>query len=295
MPFPIDRSSTRARGPLAVLLLGFCASLLVPGAALADRANPDTTFIETQRASVLDHLDGILASVMTPSQALESVSLLLLDRRGANAELGSRLSPTSLDGIETQDEVDRIFLSAIHAVSHAGVQADTAASPVELALRFGEHLGEIPGMGASPLPFMLLSLAELAVATADSMRRTPDFPETEAAKLALRLIHTATHDQVESSGNIVERARTEQFRHKSVLVRMRCPKDGAPYRTIDMKTKIHGNGDVATIYFLNCTVCGEAVTVDYVGEVASKLNRIADRQKIRGKPRPTPPPRRLDP
>ena len=142
---------------------------------------------------------------------------------------------------------------------------------------------------------MVLSVVQGSLAAADSLRRLPDYPAGSADKLALRLIRHLTSDFAAAREDFIRQAKVDAFRQSSVIMRLRCPRDGSPYKVSDMKNNLSDSGQVSTIYFLNCTGCDSPESLHFRLEVASRLNQASEKQPLKQQPQPKRPNPGLEP
>jgi hypothetical protein len=221
-----------------VVLFLFLAGVGLPLQAGAEPAELDQEFLDMQVPLVLAAAREESLKVATPAQALEATSRLLILRREALVQLEGRVPLFTFDGIETQDAYDHVVVTAIHGLISPVAEADTTF-PAEHSPYFNEVVGSLPDPGSSPVPFMVLGIAELAIATADSLWSDPTIPQQAVAKLALRMIHASSTLYEVSRSDAFAAASATSFRQSAVLMRLRCPKDGGRYRKNGMKTKVH--------------------------------------------------------
>lgn len=279
--------------PILPLVALLASGLGAPTPAGADFPNPDQVFLDTQTSVLQGHRDETLASGPTPTAAMNAIHGMLVSRRVALAELGNGQPLRRFDEIETQDTLDKTFARILDEIAYAGILADTTMPAQELGVRFAQVMGSPPDMGKNPLAFMAIGMAEIATITVDSLRADPTFPNLEADKLALRLIHSATQAHISVYDDMMLRSGAEAFRQKSVIGRMLC-EEGYPYKIMNQKNKLHGSGEISTMYYLNCQT-GEPFVAEFYLEAASKLNKVADRQKLTAKPTAASPSPGLDP
>jgi hypothetical protein len=263
---------------VAVLPLLLLAGL--PGSAGARVAEPDTTFLKTRTAEVQHLAAAGVEAATSPRGALDAIRKVLLTRDGALGELGARHSLTSFDGIETQDRYDREVVLALGRVAVAGVAADSTLPAEGEAVQFNEALGSLPQLGDTPVAFMVLAVVEKSIAAADSLHHAAGFPARDADKLALRLIRHVAGDYEAVQHDFLRLAAADSFRQSSVVMRMRCPKDGGIYRLTNMKNKIAASGEISRLYYLQCSTCSDVLQVEFPLPVASRLNEVAPKQKL---------------
>jgi hypothetical protein len=289
--------TTRRRSvhPRAISLLAALPLLAASGPAYARFAQPDSVFLNSNVAEINRLAPVNAPSEVTPPRAVETIRKILRTRDNALRELAGNLPLTEFDGIETQDQYDEQVVLAIHRVARVGVDADSTLPPEADAVRFNSVMGTLPKLGDSPVGFMVLTTTEAALAAADSLGRTRDFSPQNADKLALRMIRYLTSDFAAAREDFIRKAKVDGFRQSSVIMRLRCPKDGGTYRVVEMKNKLGESGEVSTMYFLNCMTCAEPEVLHFKLEVASRLNQAAERQLLKKAPEARRPNPGLDP
>ncbi len=280
----MQTSRVAIAGVLAWILAG------VPATPVWARfAEPDSTFLRSQEAAIEAMAAGGMPKAQSPEGAVEVIRGLLARRDAALRELGKTLPLTQLDGIETQDRYDGAVVDAVNRIAAAAVAADSTLPPEQEAILFQKRLGPMPELGDKPVAFMVLGAAGDAVAGADSARGDPGLSPGSADKLALRLILHGTTVYRRSHDDLIMAAKADGFRQTSVILRMRCPQDGGSYRVTDMKNKIEPDGSIATLYYIKCNICYAPDVVAFPQVLASRLNKAADRQKLKDKPKPARP------
>jgi hypothetical protein len=249
-------------------------------------AKLDQEFLDTHvpliDAAITEDPEGIT----NPVEALEAVRRLIAFRQESLWTLHSRVPLTTFDGIATQDAFDHVIVQALIEITTAGAAGDTTF-PIEHSALFNEVMGPFPDLGNAPAPFMILGLAQMAVTTADSLWSDPRIPRPAVAKLATHLIQAGTTIYAAASADAFATAQASSLHEGSVVVRLRCPTDGGTYRINTLRNKIYGEGDIHTLYYLQCDICAEPALLEFPQELTSKLNRMADRQKLKGEPRGT--------
>ncbi len=266
----------------STLAVAVLAALARP--ALAEPAHPDEAFLKAREAAVQEILDRSKDTMSSPEGALQVIRKLLRERDQALVDLQPRQPLTTFDGIETQDRLDRTVVLALNEVVNRGIAADTTLPPEPLAVRYTRVLGPMPELGDKPVAFMVLEMAKVAVAAADTVSRAPDFPERAAAQLAERLIKHATNHYAEIDADLILGAKAKSLRQTSVVMRLRCPKDGGTYNLVNMKNKVYEDGSVSTIYWLNCSTCGSPLALEFPLELMSRLNEAGQPQRLKNKP-----------
>ena len=284
-------SSRLPRIPITALLL---ATFAWWSPAEAELATPDQEFLDTHipliDVAVSEDPEGITSTV----DALEATGRLLTFRQESLWKLHSRVPLTTFDGIATQDAFDHEVVKALADIMTAAATADTTF-PVEHSALFNEVMGPFPDLGNAPAPFMILGLAEMAINAADSLWSDPRIPQAAVAKLATHLIQAGTTVYAGASADAFATAQSSSMREGSVVVRLRCPKDGGTYRINTLRNKVYAEGDIHTLYYLQCDICAEPALLEFPKELTSKLNKMADRQKLKTEPRGTRPTDGLDP
>lgn len=265
---------------IASLALGACLSWSPAGAELA-KLNQEflDTHVPLIEAAITEDPEGVHDAV----EALEATRRLLAFRQEALTTLHSRVPLTTFDGISTQDAFDHHVVESLTQVLTVAASADTTF-PLEHSALFNQVLGPFPDLGNAPAPFMVLGLAQLAVNAADSLWSDPRIPRAAVAKLATHLMRAATMIYAASTADAFATAQSASTRESSVVVRLRCPKDGSTYRINAMKNKLGAEGDIHTLYFLQCDLCAEPAVIEFPRVLSSKLNKMADRQKLKEKP-----------
>ncbi len=278
-----------------ILTVAVLAPALHPIRAEARFAEPDQAFLDREIPAVQALAARAVPGETGPQQALDIVRQILDRRKAALTELAATHSLTGFDGIETMDRYDRAALLAVNDVAKVGVAADSTLPPEGNALRFAEVMGTPPDLGDKPVAFMVLELAEILVTTADLLENDPVIPAPAPAKLALRSLAGASEAYRTSQEDLLESSKAEAFRQSSVILRMRCPKDGSSYNINSMKNKVSGTGEISTIYFLECPVCHIPQAVEFPLDLATRLNQASARQKLKNPPKPAQPNRGLNP
>jgi len=286
-------SGTTLLGPIlaaAVLLPG----ILAPEAG-ARTAEPDQAFLDREIPAVQALAAQGVPGETGPREALGLIRQILDRRQQALTKLSTTLSLTDFDGLETMDRYDRAVTYALDDVARIGVEADTTLPPESHALRFSEVMGAPPEMGDKPVAFMVLELAQILVTTADLLENDPAAPPPSPAKLALRSLHGATTAYRTALEDILVASKAEGFRQSSVILRMRCPRDGSALKINTMKNKVGAAGEISTLYFLECPVCHVPDVVEFPLELATRLNQASERQRLKTPPEPARPDPGLNP
>ena len=278
----MNQIRTRAVGAglLAVVLC-----LAAAPAARAETAKVDETFLKDQAALTDSLLHAGAGAPASPIAALDLAHRLLLQREAGLVILGKKLPLTTFDGIETQDRFDRSVVEALQGVATKAVAADTTLPPQAQAVLFNNVLPGVPALGNKPVAFMVVGMTEAALVAADTLIARNEIPPENAAKLALRLMRYATNLYMDAQNDLVTSAQAESMREGSVVLRMRCPKDGGTYKVIREKSRLHEDGSLSHIYWLNCTVCGDPQALEFPRAIATRLNQAGSRQVLKSPPK----------
>lgn len=272
-----------------------CGLLLGAGPGEADPPQPDQAFLDEQIPQVETMARELLAAPHSPRGSMEGVKALLIQRQSAINQLGQRIRLSSFDGIRTQDLYDESVVRALHEVVLAGIAADTTAPPDEDVFLYAEAMSGLPPLGQSPVPFMIVGMAQSAVTVADTLVSRGLLPRASADKLSLRAVHHATEAYEAMQGDLLTADKVAGFHESAVLIRLRCPEDDGQYQVNHVKTRGSQDGAISRVYYLQCTVCAKPLAVEFPQELASELNRRTKRQKMKEKPKPTRPDAGLDP
>jgi hypothetical protein len=278
----MNQLPTRNAG--AAVLAAILLSAAVP-AARADTAKIDQAFLDTQAALIDSLVQQGSSDLTSPTRALEVAHRLLQRRETGLVTLGKTHPLTSFDGIETQDRFDRNVVEALNQVVTRAVEADTTLPPQSQAVLFNKALPMVPALGDKPVAFMVVGMAEASYVAADSLIAHHEVPPRNVAKLALRLMRYATTTYRNAQVDPITAAKAEAMRQSSVILRMRCPKDGGTYKVVQEKNKMHADGSLSRIYWLNCTVCGAPQALEFPLPLASRLNKAGSRQILKETPK----------
>jgi len=150
---------------------------------------------------------------------------------------------------------------------------------VEQIAMFESALGNLPDLGKQPLAFMVLVALEQTVNAADSLVAHQEMTRSQAAATALGFAQTALDQAKFGNKDFLTESGRDDFRQSSVILRLRCPKDQGVYKLNDIKSRVAGVGDISRIYYLQCSVCAEPRAISFPLELASRLSRLAVRQK----------------
>jgi hypothetical protein len=255
----------------------------VASAASADVPQADRAFLDAHVPAVAA-LRALADSVRSPEDAVELIRRTLVQRRMDLGTLQAKLPLTTLNGIETQDHYDTSVLDAVHRLALAGMVADTSAIAPEDMKAFGIRMGQLPDLGNKPVPFMVLGLAEMALVAADSTQGV--LPRRTSSRIAAYVIGNATNRFYQSRGEEVMAASAQNFRESSIVMRLRCPKDGSTYRLNSKQNRMDADKSVTTLLYLQCNECRTPLLLEFPYELATKLNRMADKQKLGPAPEP---------
>jgi hypothetical protein len=267
---------TKASLHICLVCLG---SLLLSGAARAEVPTPDQDFLDRSEAELLSLVDSLTTGLHSTEGALAGLRRILAERERTLLELHATNPLTDLTGIETQDQYDSKVLSAVARLLAVNRTAGGAPpGPEEIAM-FDAALGNLPDLGKEALPFMVLIVLEKIVLAADSLVARGDMDAAEAASTALGFAQTAMNKAMVGDKDFLSESGRQDFRQNSVILRMRCPKDNGVYRVNNMKNWIQETGDISRLYYLQCAVCAEPRLVAFSLDLASRLNRMAVRQR----------------
>jgi hypothetical protein len=265
------------------LPLGILAGVLVSGPAAARMAVPDQTFLEDQTGQLEALRDSLLTRSESPPVILDGVRQVLVLRQEALQQLEERLLLTGLDGIETQDLLDDAVVRAIHDLVK-NVEIDTTTIDEEEAFLYAEALVGVPPLGESPVGFMVLQFADLAIQASDDVRDGAHIGENHAALLALNAVRHATNLYMSLDEDIVSQDRRATFRQNSVLFRLRCPEDQGGYGIVKQRNRLLPDDAIARVNTLVCTECGDTLMVTFPLILPSALNQRSQKQHLEEKP-----------
>jgi len=256
--------------------------------ARAERATVDQGFLDTEIPRIQTLADSLRQGAVGPLETLEAARTLSAARREALQQL-DRLHPlTTFDGIETQDRYDLQVAKSLYAVLATGFHADSTAAPAGIVKKFGDTLGPFPDLGPTPVGFMVMGLTDLALAAADElMQKDPGISRVGVAKAATQLLYAGAYLHHLAHEDEFADANASDFRYTSVILRLRCPKDGGKYKVLSNKNKVNEAGEISTVYKLQCTTCQTEREIEFKLDLQSRLNQMADRQKMKKKPKTT--------
>jgi len=274
-----------ARRHLAALVL--VAAVLGPAPAFAVRANPDLAFVARESAAIDSLAAALLPKAGSPAGAVAAVEQVLDARNAALRRLNEKLPLTTFDGIETGDRYDTGVVLALKQIVDMGRAAEGEAPPQEDAIYFSVILGEIPPLGKSPVGFMVLQHAHMAVNAVNALDNDPAISGDSARKLALRFMEQGMSLYAVSHVDAYALHEADSFRQSSVVVRLRCPTDGSTYRITDQKNKLGPNGEMSTLYYLKSNTTYEELVLEFPLPYVTRLNQAGERQELKEKPLPT--------
>lgn len=275
----IPRPRTTA---LSLIAFGLLAAGVLPARAVIPES--DTDFIDSHLPAIKTVRDETLAKPVTALNIYEGIRRIADLRQEAMAELNAVHPLTDVDGIETLDDYDYEAVLVLDELASTFTEADTTAPRPEQLRQFNAVLGGIPSLGETPVGFMVFGIADLAFTVADTLWADPAVSRPELAKTAVNLIHVATerYTEARAKDNVVDPAfvkKAGRFRTNSVIMRMRCPKDDSVYRIVDIRNRGDAEGNILSTYYIQCQVCEDPRVIEFVQEIQSRLNRMADRQK----------------
>lgn len=275
-----SRAHNRSGLLIPVLLLALAAP------AHAERANIDQKFLDTEIPRVNALADSILATDQGPIETLEGTRRLATLRHETLLDL-DRLHPlTTFDGIETQDRYDFQVVTRLYEVLDKGFHADSTAAPAGVVKKFSDTLGPFPDLGPKPVGFMVMELVDMALAAADELeQKDPEVSRVGVAKAATQLLYAGAYLHHLAHEDEFADANASDFRFSSVIMRMRCPKDGGTYRVVTQKNRVNTVGEISTVYTLECTTCKATREVEFLLGLQTKLNQMADKQKMKKRPK----------
>jgi hypothetical protein len=269
--------------PFLPLFVAVIAAAGVTTAAIAETPTADQSFLDAHLPSLTGYSDKA-PGVTSPADGLAMTRKLLAYRSQALNELQAAHPLTSPDGIETQDAFDAAVVSALDRLARAAVATDTTHATPKDAENFMAALGPLPEMGNAPLAFMVVELAELTSMTADTLSASGVMSRRMGAKIAMQIVATAGDRFFASREDEEQASNSQSLRQSAIVMRLRCPKDGGVYRINSKKNKVRNNGSVVTLYYLQCQVCADPLLLEFPYVLATKLNKMAEKQKL-----PTPP------
>jgi hypothetical protein len=258
---------------------GFLAAALLSSPAQGVFPAPDQEVLEHHIAEVQVLAEEALSAAVDFPSAYEALRVVLQTQYDSLAELESRLSLTGFDGIETQDQYQEAVVMAVGRIAAAAVAADTTLPPPEHARTFAAQLSELPSLGDTPLPFMVITLSSVTLATADSILARDLLPEPSVHELTVRLLDSAARAYTQKFEDIFATNRFEHARATSVLNRLRCPADEGDYRLATTKASVQDDGTVSRIYFLKCNKGGEDLEVSFRVPLSTRVNEVHSRQQ----------------
>ena len=103
--------------------------------------------------------------------------------------------------------------------------------------------------------------------------------QLDAAKIALRVVRGAATVYSDLATDIFSADRLNDFRHESLMLRLRCQKDDAPYKRNRVRNKLEPDNSLSRLYFLQCSVCAEPLEIKFPLLLPSELQKRMDRQE----------------
>jgi len=266
------------RSHLALLVFALLAGVS-PNMSRADIPEADKSFLDDAIPPLRAITEKRTGGPQNAAGALSGVRDLLAERRRTRTELGKKHPLTDLTGIETQDEYDsEVMASLRQIVTHSAVASDSghfsaaAIQPIQAAL------DALPPLGKHPIPLMVLDYSEMALTVGDSLVARGS-PAPLVDHVILGQIGEATDLAIKEGEDFFGDSAARSLRQELVLARMRCPKDNSTYKMNTMKNQIKEDGGISTIYYVQCAKCGEARSIEFPQELASRLNRMSEQQK----------------
>lgn len=271
--------------------LTFAAFALVlghPDPSWAVLAQPDEAFLEEKAKAIDTMADTHRAAAQTTLGAYQAMADFMAFRQKALQELDKKQPLTTFNGIETQDRLDDNILRVLYPLVSAGVRAETDAPLEDDAIYFATIMGDPPPLGDSPVGFMALEYANLAIKTVNILAGDQAISEAAAKKLALRLSHQAFTLYQDTHNDPLAVNYADTFRQSSVIVRLRDPEDGSTYRIMAQKNKIaEGGKAMYTVYQLRSNGNYKDLTLEFPLRYISRLHQVSEKQKLTKKPKPT--------
>ena len=258
-----------------VFVMSLVTSL--PAPARADIPEADKAFLEEAIPRLRETTDKAAGGPKNVTGAMAGIRELLAERRKMLAELAEKHKLSDLTGIETQDEYDSEVMVSLRRIVQISAPSDTmhvsaaATQPIEGAL------AGLPPLGKQPIPFMVLGYSEMAIAAGDSMVAHGS-GATIVDHVVLSHISDATDLAIREGEDFFGDSAARSLRQELVLARLRCPKDQATYKMNAMKNQIKNDGGISTLYYMQCSKCGDPRVIEFPQELASRLNRMAERQ-----------------
>jgi hypothetical protein len=268
----------------ALFLLSAFLLSAAPGAAAwagveAVRPTADSTFVESVRPEVA-RIRGEGESSPGTLPAWRAVRRLYALRVERLTELAGIHPLYTVTGAATQDAVELEILTAMHGLSGAAVQADSVLPSQEEASLLAMVMRDAPPLGEKPTGFMVLGFTGLAIAATDSLVRAGSVTDLEAARLGLRLVSHATTLHVDAYSDPLLALGHDEFLTGAFLTRLQCPNDRSRYTTMGARTRLTGT-DLYRVYDLVCPVDSTSLEIEFYQRMASRLYKMAPRQKIK--------------
>lgn len=234
------------------------------------------------------HVPAVRALAEEPVDGAQDAAMLLkrilITRAQAQQDLFQVEPEGSLDGIITMDTYDDEAVLALYAVTENYVQQDPVLPPDDYLIRFQQLTSGAPDLGNAPVGFMVLGMTGMLLNAADSLKQDPDLDPGIVDKTAVQMSHLGTdlfHKAYSDAQEDPTLARSSgQFYRSSVILRLRCPKDNGTYELTNMKNRVDDNGDIYSLSYVACSVCGDSRVIEFRQELASRLNRMNERQDL---------------
>lgn len=252
-----------------------------PGNVDADLPSPDQAMLDRLLPRAKAVTDEALKQPMTYEHAILTIKHLVELRREALIEINGKTPLTSFDGIETQDRYDLRAIQSLLDITHTATKQDTTPPPREYHRHLGEAMGSFPALGDSPVAFMIYGLTDLVIRGLDRLWANPLLSREEAAKTAVVIIHAAALIFDVTTNDNLFQSNAAGLRQSSVVARLRCPVDQGTYAVSQMKNRVDAVGNIATLYTVSCQVCSEPIVLEFPQYLATRLNRMAEKQKIK--------------
>ena len=263
--------------PSLVFVLTLLA-VIVPVATQADVPQPDQAFLDAAIPPLRASTEKVSAGSHNMSAAISGIREILVERRRALAELAEKHKLNDLTGIATQDEYDSEVMASIRKIVLLGAGADTThPSPVAVEPVEG-RLDALPSLGKQPTPFMVLGYSEMAIEAGDSLM-AHGISAQLVDHVVISRIADATDLVIKEGEDFFGDSAARSLRQELVLARLRCPKDQATYKMNAMKNQVKGDGGISTLYYMQCSKCGDPRVIEFPQELASRLNRMSEKQK----------------
>jgi hypothetical protein len=260
------------------LLLFALLAIITPPASRAETPEPDKAFLDEVIPPLRASTEKASGGPQNAAGAMAGVRDVLTERRRVLAELAKSHKLTDLTGIATQDEYDAEVMTSLRQIVQKAAASDTAhLSPIVVEPIEG-RLESLPPLGKQPVPLMVLGYSEMAIAAGDSLVAAGASAPT-VDRVVLGHIAAATDLAIKEGEDFFGDSAARSLRQELVLARLRCPKDQATYKMNAMKNQIKEDGGISTLYYMQCSKCGDPRVIEFPQELASRLNRMSERQK----------------